>query len=459
MATKSDYIDAVKNGATTAEAVSEQVDVTYGYTCRVLKDLSEEGRLVRERDGSEFVYRLPTKQEAHTTPQAKKLSTMTFGDDDDEETWQAGDDGLMPVNRDYDWDDASFSVDADEYFASNGELARLTAQIDGRGVTGSPVRGLIDGPTGCGKTSLAENIAEIHDAVWIEIQMSQGMTDADLLGAPTFAGGQTMWVDGPITKALLASQDRTVVLLIDEVNRAPAYVKNALFSALDHRGAVRLDGPRGGEVIQGNPLNIIVLATMNQGDAYHGTERMDLAEKTRYTSRFPVDYLASDDTDTQGINREAELLVRRTPLHADLARELVEVAAQIRTAAKDASNRTIQMGVPTRSMLAWGARAYDYNEAGIDNPVIAAGEDTIAKVIYGDAGMEDAFDEVMGLIEDNLGDVPFEEDEYAVYADDESVVCADCDWMAPKTVAEDDGVLATAACPECGSGNIRVVQQ
>jgi len=451
MPTKQDYVEAVQNGNETSDQVAEAVGVSREYTCRVLKDLTEDGKLARERTQNGFEYRLPTKKEAHQTPAAKEAQSRTYGTSED-------DDGLMPVNRNYDWDSPDFKANPAEYFATDGELERSLAQINSLDVTGTPFRSLIDGPTGCGKTTFAETIAAANDAVYVEIQMSQGMTDADLLGSPSFAGGETVWVDGPITKAMLASRDRMVVLLIDEVNRAPAYVKNALFSALDHRGAVRLDGPRGGEVIQGNPQNILVVATMNQGDPYHGTERMDLAEQTRYTSRFSVDYLASEQGDTEGIEKEAELLVRRTPVHADLARDMVETAAMIRSAAKDSTNTTVKFGIPTRSMISWASRSYDYNEAGIDKPIIQAAEDTVAKVIYGDNGSENAYDEVLGIIEDNLGNVPFDESEFQYANADEYVACGNCEYMEPKEVAKENGVLAKAMCPECGSDDIKVVE-
>jgi Mg-chelatase subunit ChlI len=298
--------------------------------------------------------------------------------------------------------------------------------------------------------------------------MSPDMSSADLFGSPSLAGDESVWVDGTVTKALMASasvetqvergwaedeeaaHDGVVVLLVDEVNRAPARTKNALFSALDHRGRVTLEGPRAGEVIQGDALDLVVIGTINQGDEYHGTARMDLAEKGRWTTRFTSEYLAQNPYDEEGIEREAELLAERKDVPPELARTMVERVAQVREKADDADDRIVQYGIPTRSVLAWGGTAGAYYEEGIDNPVMRAAERTVVKPIYDMPEQDDARDEVRSIISDKLDGAPFDPEAYDEYAADEVVACTSCNFSTSREDAENRGITATMECPECG---------
>jgi MoxR-like ATPase len=450
MAKKSDYIKAIAQNDEnpTADEIADEVDEHLGHTQRKLKELAEEGEIERERGGNGYEYFLPAEAEALVG--------------------EGGSNGLdrMPVNRGYDFSNHRVE-EPHEYFSSDDELAELNAMVNAREATGEPVRALIDGDTGTGKTTLAENVSALQEAAYFEVQMSPNMDEGDLFGSPALAGDESVWVDGTVTKALMASaapetqvkngwaadlesaHDGTVVLLIDEVNRAPPRAKNALFSALDHRGHVTLEGPRAGEVISGDPLDLVVIGTINQGDEYHGTARMDLAEKSRWTTRFTSEYLAQDP-DGEGVEREAELLVSRKGVAPELARTMVETVARVRKRANDRSDRAVTFGIPTRAVLAWGGTAHALAEAGLDNPVVRAAERAVVKPFYDKAEHQDARDEVMSIIEDKLHGAPFEADAYEEFAADEIVECGECDYRTSKRRAEDEGVMAVMECPECG---------
>jgi len=385
----------------------------------------------------------------------------------------------MPVTRQYDFSDRQVAR-PNEYYATDGELRKLTARVSGRHRSGEPVRALIDGHTGTGKTTLAQNVAANEQAAYFEVAMRDDMSDGDLFGSPTLAGDSTMFVDGPVTKAVMASasverqvaegwgeneqaaHDGPVVLLIDELNRAPAKAKNALFGVLDHRCKVTLDGPRGGEVIAGEALDLIVLATINEGDEYHGTHRMDAAEVSRWTNRYSCDYLATYDLGTgaySGVETEAELLASRRDLPANVARDMSEVCAEVRAMAADPTNTTrgLDTGIPTRSALAWAATALDYDEAGVENALVEAAKDTVLS-FYASPGDEDAHDEVLAIVEDAFHDAPLDEGDYENHTADELVRCGSCGWDSPKPQAEADGHLALWECPDCG-GDIDSVRR
>lgn len=456
--TERKILDAVEDGANTTDDLVAETGRSKGHVQKVLKSMTERGVLDRVRGAHGFTYEVPDEPGNGTS--------------DDAGEWDTADHGLMPVNRDYDWSAEDYRPTPDgDYVASGDELVRLMSLIRNRHETGAPVRDLVGGDSGIGKTLFCETVADINaaheDVVWLAIQFSKDMDDADLFGAPSFAGGSTTWVDGTLTKAMLAAREGKVVHLhLDELNRAPAFVHNALFEALDHRGAVRLDGPRGGEVISADPLNIVVTATLNEGDEYHGTERMDLAARGRFTTRRRLDYLAlkfdpsdpdapTEDMDEDGfvgVEDEARLLVERRSVPAELARNMVRAAAEVRADAADSTNTTVEWGFPARALLAWGGAAAGYAATGeVANPLVAAAEDSVIRTYYGEPGEEKAGESVKGTIEAYVDGAPWDPDEFENWSADEVVICRNCSWSAPKPKAEEQGVLATLTCPDCGS--------
>src|ERR1700757_534040 len=83
---------------------------------------------------------------------------------------------------------------------------------------------LLKGPTGCGKTRLVEAMAHDLGRPLITVACHDDLTTADLVGRFLLRGGETEWVDGPLTRAVRdgaicyldeiveARQDTTVVL-------------------------------------------------------------------------------------------------------------------------------------------------------------------------------------------------------------------------------------------------------
>src|SRR6476646_9910143 len=94
---------------------------------------------------------------------------------------------------------------------------------------------LLKGPTGCGKTRFVEAMAYDLDRPLITVSCHDDLTTADLVGRFLLRGGETEWVDGPLTRAVRegaicyldevveARQDTTVVLhpLADYLRQLP----------------------------------------------------------------------------------------------------------------------------------------------------------------------------------------------------------------------------------------------
>jgi nitric oxide reductase NorQ protein len=83
---------------------------------------------------------------------------------------------------------------------------------------------VLKGPTGCGKTRFVEAMAHDLGRSLITVACHDDLTTADLVGRYLLKGGETVWVDGPLTRAVRdgaicyldevveARQDTTVVL-------------------------------------------------------------------------------------------------------------------------------------------------------------------------------------------------------------------------------------------------------
>jgi len=423
-------IDAIENGATTINDVADAVGRDYGHVARVLKDLAEDptSPITRERDGRSYRYAVAEAAQAPTpTPDATGI---------DDET------GVMTAVRDYDWS-TLVPTDVPEYVAHNGEWEEINAMVDARETTGM-AHVVLGGPTGCGKTHLAERLAFERGLPLFTIQGKYSLNESKLLGSPSISpDGSTVWVDGTLTKAVMASAERPVVLLLDEVNRARPEAKSVLFSALDHRCTVVLDGERGGEQIVGKAENLIVVATMNEGRG-HFVQELDAAEKRRLGPRFDVDYLGVSYPD-----REAGLIVERTPVGQNLAGMLVKTANEVRALATDMDSN-VQLGIPTATLLDWANQAWSYAQAGVSDPVVKAGEAAVVRMFYSDSP---GASKVSQTIQANLAGCPVDESDAAAFRDGDAEVyaCDSCGWTFVDSGEGDlpESVENWSECPEC----------
>jgi nitric oxide reductase NorQ protein len=61
---------------------------------------------------------------------------------------------------------------------------------------------LLKGPTGCGKTRFMEHMAWRLKRPLITVSCHDDLTASDLVGRYLVKGGETLWVDGPLTRAV-----------------------------------------------------------------------------------------------------------------------------------------------------------------------------------------------------------------------------------------------------------------
>ncbi|MGH8999555.1 MAG: CbbQ/NirQ/NorQ/GpvN family protein, partial [Acidimicrobiia bacterium] len=96
---------------------------------------------------------------------------------------------------------------------------------------------LLKGPTGCGKTRFVESMAHELGCGLITVACHEDLTAADLIGRYLLRGGDTVWVDGPLTRAV---KDGAICYL-DEVVEARQDTTVVLHPLSDHRRQLPID--------------------------------------------------------------------------------------------------------------------------------------------------------------------------------------------------------------------------
>ena len=372
-------------------------------------------------------------------------------------------DGMMPVDRVIDWESYIPEEPETEYRQVDGEYDRIRSQINKRHETGFIPHIAMTAPSGSAKTALAKQLAYEDDAPLFTIQCSEGMLMQDIIGGATAVGDETHWVDGTGPKALMGSMDAdefeekygepgydgTVYLLIDEVNRTTSKTKSAILSLLDHRAQLILDA-RGGERIEGDPMEMVVISTMNEGPGYD-VNSIDTAEKRRLGYKESIKWLGYDKNGHEGDPvAEMELLTEASPASLPLAKRLVECANELRELAED-RDRAVSYGPTTANLIDWAKVSFGFPESE-DEPVVRAFEGIVKNWhLNGDDDEEARAEQV---VSNHLAGCPVGEQAVKEWAGEaitegETVVeCYDCGFFEDADETEPK-TLALMRCPEC----------
>src|ERR1700760_2198521 len=175
----------------------------------------------------------------------------------------------------------------DELFGQRTDLSKLNAAVDqiraaiGRVIIGQHetidllIAGiladghvLIEGVPGVAKTLTAKLIAKAIDAKYSRIQFTPDLMPSDVLGTSVF---NPKTIDFEFKQGPIFGN----IILIDEINRAPAKTQSALFEVMEER-QVTIDGKN---YKMHEPF--IVLATQNPIDQ-EGTYRLPEAQLDRF---------------------------------------------------------------------------------------------------------------------------------------------------------------------------------
>jgi nitric oxide reductase NorQ protein len=232
---------------------------------------------------------------------------------------------------------------------------------------------MLTGPTGCGKTRLVEHMGALLGRPVATISCHDDLTSADLVGRFVVAGGDIVWNDGPLTRAV----KQGALCYLDEVVEARHDSLAVLHSLTDHRRTLYLD--RAGEVVKA-PDTFMLVCSYNP--AYRGS----LKElKPSFRQRFvtvAMRYLPPE--------QEARVLVGEAAIDLAVAQRLVTCSIRLRGA--DAalhldppSTRTL---VAAAKMIAAGAGELEAADACILAPLsndgaVAAGLRELAAASLG----------------------------------------------------------------------------
>lgn len=315
----------------------------------------------------------------------------------------------IPVERNEDWDEYTPSRDID-YIQYDGELDRMEHIAKTATETGIIPRFRLTGPSGCGKTLCAEALSRRLDAPYFEVQGEFDQKRSSLVGHPVVLDGSTYWVDKQVVQAMRASQEQTTVLLYDESNRTRGEAKAVLFPILDGRVSVRTN--RGNEIIEGDPSNLVVVVTTNQGAEYQ-TQDVGFAEERRYGATFPIDYLGQEKFDA-----EVEVVMNQSNVHEVIARLMVHVAVTVRDRCPQ-EDSPLSRPIPTSSVVRWAQTADGYatTDAPVSNPIVGAARDMIISALYRNEA--DAAETVRNLVVSHLDEAPVNGDKVTEWANDE----------------------------------------
>jgi len=172
---------------------------------------------------------------------------------------------------------------------------------------------LLKGPTGTGKSRFVEYMAYKLKKPIITIACHEETSATDLLGRYIIQGAETVWKDGPLTRAVKEG----AIIYMDEIAEARPDVIVAIHPLTDYRRVMYLD--KLGEQITADD-NFMFVASFNPG-YQKGFKELKPSTRQRFIS------LTFDYPDAK---MEAEIVATESTVDLDTAKKLVKIAAKIR---------------------------------------------------------------------------------------------------------------------------------
>ena len=194
------------------------------------------------------------------------------------------------------------------YLPVGNELAVFRAAWD----EGLPV--MLKGPTGCGKTRLVEHMAASLGVPLHTVTCHEDMAASDLLGRFLLIGGETRWVDGPLTTAAREGG----ICYLDEIVEARQDAVVAIHSLADHRRELSLER-LGGETIKA-ATGFQLVVSYNPG---YQSILKDMKPSTRQR-------MIAIELEYPGAADELEIVQRESQLHDDRIGDLLRFAQAVR---------------------------------------------------------------------------------------------------------------------------------
>ncbi len=203
---------------------------------------------------------------------------------------------------------------------------------------------LLKGPTGCGKTRFVEHMvyrlyrqaspaAESRLSVadpLITVACHEDLSATDLVGRYLLVGEETVWIDGPLTRAVRTG----AICYLDEIVEARKDTTVLIHSLTDHRRILPIE--KRSTILQAHEHFLLVLS-YNPG---YQSVLKDLKPSTR--QRF-----VSLEFDYPRPEQEARIIAHESGVDAEIAADLAALGAKVR----HLRHHGFEEGVSTRLLV------------------------------------------------------------------------------------------------------------
>ena len=172
---------------------------------------------------------------------------------------------------------------------------------------------LLKGPTGSGKSRFVEYMAYRLQKDLITVACHEETSSTDLVGRFIIKGAETVWQDGPLTRAV----KQGAIIYLDEIAEARPDVIVAIHPLTDFRRVLYID--KLGIEVKAHP-NFMLVASYNPG-YQKGFKELKPSTRQRFIS------LSFNYPDPE---KEAEIIANESQIDSQTARRLVKIANKIR---------------------------------------------------------------------------------------------------------------------------------
>ena len=259
----------------------------------------------------------------------------------------------LSEHREEHWDGAvarqTLEIEEEPYYLALGdEVMAFEAAYKNR----LPV--MLKGPTGCGKTRFVEHVAWKLRRPLVTVACHDDLSASDLTGRYLIRGGETMWVDGPLTVAARLG----AICYLDEVVEARQDTVVVIHPLTDDRRILPIE--KTGELLEAAPGFQLVIS-YNPG-YQHAIK--DLKPSTR--QRF-----VTLEFDFPPPSLEADVVAHKSGVDRDTAASLVELAVKVRRLKEQGlpAGPGTRLLVSTGRLIARGVAADEACRAALAGPL------------------------------------------------------------------------------------------
>jgi len=195
---------------------------------------------------------------------------------------------------------------------------------------------LLKGPTGCGKTRFIEYMTyRLEKEMGIPLPLitvacHEDLTGSDLVGRYLLKGEETIWIDGPLARAV----KNGAICYLDEIVEARKDTTVLIHPLADHRRILPIE--KKGQIVEAQE-NFLLVISYNPGyqsvlkNLKHSTRQRFVAIEFRYPPR----------------EMEARIIAHESGVNFETASDLAKLAEKVR----NLQEQGLEEGVSTRLLI------------------------------------------------------------------------------------------------------------